>query len=106
MRVKTWNIEQATGYKPVTTFYEDLSIADWFGVSAIKDTYRNVFANWRGDTEFFTEFVMALNWKIWEHYQSNEQYAKTYNDLYEKAREWVFDNWEDKDLEYFVKTTD
>lgn len=30
--VKTWNIEAMTGYKPRTTFYEDFSIADHFGV--------------------------------------------------------------------------
>ena len=40
MKVKTWNIEQMTGYKPQTTFYEDFSIADMFGINAIKDTYK------------------------------------------------------------------
>lgn len=28
MKIKTWNIEALTGYKPKTTFYEDFSIAD------------------------------------------------------------------------------
>ena len=31
MTIKTWNIEELTGYKPFTTFYEDFSIADAFG---------------------------------------------------------------------------
>ena len=44
MRIKTWNIEAVTGYKPQTTFYEDFSIADAFGVSAIKDTCKNARA--------------------------------------------------------------
>lgn len=34
MTIKTWNIEEMTGYKPQTTFYEDFSIADCFGVGA------------------------------------------------------------------------
>ena len=33
---KDWNIEAMTGYKPITTFYMDFSIADKFGVAAIK----------------------------------------------------------------------
>lgn len=36
-RVKTWNIEEMTGYKPMTTFYEDFSIADAFGQAVVKD---------------------------------------------------------------------
>ena len=40
LKIKTWNIEEMTGYTPKTTFYEDFSIADAFGISAIKDTYR------------------------------------------------------------------
>ena len=30
IKIKTWNIEAMTGYKPRTTFYEDFSIADHF----------------------------------------------------------------------------
>lgn len=26
LKIKTWNIEAMTGYKPKTTFYEDFSI--------------------------------------------------------------------------------
>ena len=33
--IKVWNIEAMTGYKPRTTFYEDFSIADAFGGTAI-----------------------------------------------------------------------
>ena len=32
-----WNIEQITGYKPITTFWQDFSIADKFGLDAVKD---------------------------------------------------------------------
>ena len=49
MKINNWNIEEMTGYKPITTFYEDLSIADHFGVEAVKDTYKRVFQYWRSD---------------------------------------------------------
>ena len=41
--METWNIQELTGYEPMTTFYEDFSIADKFGVEAIKDTYKAAF---------------------------------------------------------------
>lgn len=39
IKIKAWNIEAMTGYKPRTTFYEDFSIADHFGGPAIRDTF-------------------------------------------------------------------
>lgn len=76
MKIKTWNIEALTGYKPFTTFYEDFSIADAFGVNAIKDTYKLAFKAWKHDYKYITEFIMALNWKIHEHYGHNDAYAE------------------------------
>lgn len=34
-----WPIEEQTGYKPQTTFWQDFSIADAFGADAISDTF-------------------------------------------------------------------
>ena len=34
-----WNIEELTGYKPLTTCYIDISIAERFGKSAVFNTY-------------------------------------------------------------------
>ena len=103
--MKTWNIEAMTGYKPMTTFYEDLSIADMFGEKAIKDTYKRVFKSWKHDYKYITEFIMALNWKSWEH-QYNETYCKLYADLYYEARDWAFDHLKGEELQYFIRTTD
>ena len=67
MRIKTWNIENITGYKPKTTFYEDFSIADRFGIPAVKDTFKRAFEGWKDNHIYLTELVMVLNWKICEH---------------------------------------
>ena len=106
MFIKTWNIEEMTGYKPITTFYEDFSIADRFGISAIKDTFKRAFENWKDNYEYLTELVMALNWKIWEHYENNEKIARVYSDLWEKADEYAMDNLKGEELRYFLSTTD
>lgn len=106
MVVKTWNIEQLTGYKPITTFYEDFSIADMFGVAAIKDTYNRAFKEWKTDYKYLTELVMALNWKIWEHYERNDEYAGLYNDLWMNTAEWACENLKGEELSYYYRTTD
>lgn len=106
MFIKTWNIEEMTGYKPITTFYEDFSIADRFGISAIKDTFKRAFENWKDNYQYLTELVMALNWKIWEHYESNEKVARVYSDLWEKADGYAMDNLKGEELRYFLSTTD
>lgn len=107
LKFKDWNIEEMTGYKPKTTFYMDFSIADMFGVSAIKDTYNRAFEEWKSDVEYITELVMVLNWKIWEHYESkNAKYTELYDSLYTKLRDWCFDNLKGNDLTYFLRTTD
>lgn len=75
MRISMWNIEAMTGYKPITIFWEDFSIADHFGPSAIKDTFRRAFDEWKSDHKYLTELVMVLNWKIWQYYEESPYYA-------------------------------
>ena len=106
MRIKDWNIEAMTGYKPITTFYMDFSIADHFGVGAIKDTFKRAFDGWKDNVEYLTELVMVLNWKSWEHYENNEKFCELYVELYEKASAWAWENLKGEDLEYFYRTTD
>lgn len=107
MKIAVWNIERMTGYKPITTFYEDFSIADHFGASAVKDTYRRGLetAEILG-YDCLTEFVMVLNWKIWEHYKTNEALAKVYNDLWEQADIYAQEHLKDEELSYYYRTTD
>lgn len=106
MKIRTWNIEAMTGYKPKTTFYEDFSIADHFGQAAVKDTFNRAFKHWKQDYEYLTELVMVLNWKIWEHYETNEALARLYNELWEKADLYAQENLKGEELSYFYCTTD
>ena len=107
MRIAVWNIEAMTGYKPKTTFYEDFSIADNFGLSAVKDTYKRGLetAKFMG-YEYLTEFVMALNCKIWEHYEKNEDLARLYNDLWQRASLVAEETLKGDELAYYYRTTD
>lgn len=104
--VKDWNIEALTGYKPITTFYMDFSIAEKFGINGIKDTFQKAFDEWKTNYKYLTELVMVLNWKIWEHYEKNDDFSLLYNSLWEFADEWAIDNLQGEELDYFYQTTD
>lgn len=103
--MKIWNIEALTGYKPKTTFWEDFSIADAYGLEAIQDTFERAFEAWKDDVVFVTELVMVLNWKAWA-YEKNPAFCKLYCKLYEEARNWCWKNLKGNDLDYFYLTTD
>lgn len=106
MVIKDWRIKELTGYVPITSFYRDFSIADNFGLSAIKDTYQRAFSEWKSDYKYLTELVLALNWKIWEHNETNPSFAKLYNRLYEEARDWALSHLKGEELKYYIRTTD
>lgn len=107
MRLSTWRIREITGYEPKTTFYEDFSIADRFGTNAVKDTYnRGLLTAESLGHEFLTEFVMVLNWKIWEHHERNEALARVYNDLWELADNYAREHLTGEALSYYYDTTD
>lgn len=99
-------IEAETGYRPFTTFFEDFSIAEPFGLEAVKDTYNRALLEWKSDYKYLTELVLVLNWKIWEHYQSNEPLTELYNELWDKARTYALDTLKGEELQYFWRTTD
>lgn len=103
---KDWNIERMTGYKPMTTCYMDFSIAEAFGESAVLETYESLMEQMKCDYRWLTEFVMALNWKIWEHYETNERLARLYDSLWEQAQNYACNNLYGDELNYFYSTTD
>lgn len=106
MMIERWGVEDFCGYKPITTFWQDFSIADHFGENAIRDTYRRAFAEWKDNYKYLTELVMVLNHKIWRWYERNETIARIYNELWEKADEYAMNNLKDEEIRYFLRVTD
>lgn len=95
------------GYETKTTFWDDFSIADRFGTDAVKDTFERAFEEWKSNTEYLTELVMVLNWKLWQHYEfGHETLARLYDKLWKKADRYAVSNLKDDDLSYFLETTD
>ena len=87
-------------YKRKTTYTSDFSIAEWCvpvdGMNAIADTLRNALMNWRDSVEWFTEIMLVVNMKSWEHAaRHNNNYGRMYSDLYYMVRDLYFD-WFDE----------
>lgn len=96
-----------TGYEPKTTFWSDFCIAERFGESAIRDTFKRAFNEWKSDHIFLTELVMVLNWKSWEWYdRGNHNLMALYDELWRKAGEYAIKNLKGEEMKYFIKTTD
>jgi len=94
-------------YEMKTTFWQDFTIADAFGLNAVTDTCTRAFREWHDDVVYVTELALVLNWKCWEHYEKgNDALGMLYRDLYYEVRGWCLDNLEGADLEYYFKTTD
>ena len=94
------------GYETITSFWSDFTIADRFGVNAIKDTYKRAFNEWKDNYKYLTELVMVLNWKIWQFHEKNNQYTEVYNKLWEEADAYACNNLKGDEAAYFFWTTD
>lgn len=105
-QIPAWNITEMTGYEPKTTFWEDFSIADVFGMDAVRDTFKRAFKEWRDNIEYFTEFVMVLNHKGWYWYKRNSERSRLYFKLWEEADIWAGENLKGDDAEYYYQTLD
>lgn len=96
-------------YKRKTTFWSDFTIAEPYGVSALMDTYKRGLLYAKTDYEAFTELVMILNWKIWDHFEAgNMPLAKAYNNLWLKSQADYNNTFKSNKeaMHYYYETTD
>jgi hypothetical protein len=96
----------SNGYELKTTFWEDFTIADSFGLEAIRDTFNRSFYNWKNDVEYITDLAMVMSWKSCYYYDKNQEYMNLYSDLYHEVDNWCLDNLSEEDLIYYIQTTD
>jgi hypothetical protein len=94
------------GYEPITTFWDDFSIAEAFGHEAIKDTYNCAMEEWKSNYKYLTELVLVLNHKIWQHYKNDEQMAKVYDELWRETVNYAVENLKGEEADYYYRITD
>lgn len=105
MTFREWQ-KQEFGYDCITTFWEDFSIADRFGLTAIKDTFNRSFNEWKTDYKYLTELVIVLNHKCWSYYGKDNEKSNLYADLYKKASGYAKETLEGEEFEYYWRITD
>ena len=103
--IPKWNITELNGYEPMTTFWQDFSIADKFGNNAIADTYRRAKSEWKDNYKYWTELCLVLNHKIWQWHERDRQKAILYDKLWREADEMT-SGWSDEKQEYYFQVTD
>ena len=103
MTYKQWCMDNL-GYETQTTYFDDFSIAEKFGINAIKDTFKRAMFN--TNYKMMTELCMVLNHKIWFLYESKPDNAQIYNDLWIKCDAWCCNNLKGDELAYYYRTTD
>lgn len=94
------------GYEVQTTFWDDFSIADHFGLPYIQSTFDRAFKEWKEDYEYLTELALVLNHKIWQHYKQKPEYAALYKTLWKQADQYAVENLKDDELSYYYEVTD
>lgn len=109
-------VNKSLPYGPLRyTFVSDFSIADWYGVDGVKETYERVKAEWLDNVEAFTEVVIALNMLSWAHDTLKQQgiderddFICLYSDLYLRAKDDFYDRHgsDDDACDYFFRMTD
>lgn len=93
--------------RPDSTFYADFSVADCYGVNAIKDTYNRAFNEWKSNYKYLTELVGVLNHKLWQHYEAgNTEVAQLYDKLWKEADAYGCDNLKGDELKFFLYVLD
>lgn len=111
--IPAWPVEQMTGYKPFTTFWQDFSIADRYGVNGIKSTFTKAFREWKDNYKYLTELSMVLNHKIGYFYDQNKpmdarcnRIAMLYSALWEQVNDYAYDTLQGDELHYYYRITD
>ena len=84
-------------YELLTTFWDDFSIADRFGVSAVRDTFNRAFAEWKEDYQYLTELILVLNHKIWQHYEKRPELVALYQSFWEQADRYAVEHLQGDD---------
>lgn len=94
------------GEEVTTTFWNDFSIADAFGIDAIKNTFESAFESWKSDYRYLTNLVVTLNYKSWDWSEKDEDVSEVYVELFEKASGYAVENLKGRELDYYFNITD
>jgi hypothetical protein len=126
-KLPKWEQAAENGYKPLTTLWQDFSIAErapQFGedpIRAIRETFKSAVLGGRDNYKFMTELALVLNHKLFAHYTAAERakkhnkvraykhfdrLAREYNAAWLAVDNWCVNNLSEEGRAYYEKVTD
>ena len=114
-KLPAWTMAKEIGYEPKTTFWQDFSIADLYGLKAIHDTFRRAFNEWKNNVVYVAELALVLNHKDCFYYAAAEQrdndkrlqaLSDTYFAMYHAVHDYAHDHFTGDDADYYFNVTD
>lgn len=98
------------GYKMQSTFFSDFSIANPYGLNAIKDTWQRAFNEWKDNYIYLSELSIVLNVMMWKHYDEHlevqSEICELYKNLYIQTDEYASNNLKGEELDFYIKLLD
>ena len=103
--IPKWNITELSGYEPITTFWQDFSIADKLGINDIEETYECIKSEWKDDFKYWTELCLVSITRYGNGMREIIKKAVLYDKLWREADEMTSE-WSDEKQEYYFQVTD
>ena len=72
----------------------------------ISDDKLNTVMREDKDYPFVTAYYLYCNWRVWATYKHNKELAEKYQKVCDEIDDYVFDNWDEAMIAYFVQKTD
>lgn len=104
MTLMEWSEE--TGYEFKTTFWQDFTIADCFGIDAVKDTFKRAFNEWKTNHVYLTELAIVMNLKCWSWNNRDKKFMELYRAYFYEVQDYAYSNLKGEELDYYFKCTD
>ena len=99
-------LEKLLDFKFESTFWEEFSIAEDHGAEGIREHWKLVFGQWKGNIKFLTELVLVLNIKMFIWFKVDDDLGLTYEELWMQSDAYALETLKGDDLHYYLHTLD
>lgn len=84
IKLPNWSMAEFIGYTPITTFWEDFSVAEKGGIVAINKTFNVAFNEWKTNIKYIAELELVMGHKaeFFASYLRNNKLKEIYYDYY------------------------
>ena len=89
-----------------SNYWNDFTEVETKWSKAIEELCKQLFEENKSNVKYLTELVLVMNWKIREHYETDEDTARVYDKLWKELDEYCCENLKWEEARYYFKRTD